>query len=196
MVYATREITHGSEQVAYSGATGTVTFATGVQKFAPSNDTSQKTIYADATNHMVLNNPATLTIEQANLQYSDEELAQSGHVKVNGGFVDGGAHASFDVCRIMTVQDENGKETPLLEVYYNVSATDYTESDDEDEDEINPKVYTRTLTVKGRSMTTLDGATQNVKQFRIERTDENATIFDTYKTTILEPDAFKSVTLP
>lgn len=192
-MYDTRKITHGSEQVGMAstttgGSTGFVN-STGVQKFAPSVDQDTKTIYADATAHMSLVNPKKLTIEMDNLQYNETEMAQMGYKLVNGGYVDGGSYPTFDIQRILTVQSADGTTTQKLEVYYNATSTSYTESDDEDEDEINPKVYTRTLTVTGRSFDTFG----NIKQFIVERTETNASVFDTYKTKILTPTDFKSV---
>ena len=192
-MYDTRKITHGSEQVAMASTTegGTTGFvnSTGVQKFAPSVDQDTKTIYADATTHMSLVNPKTLTIEMDNLQYNETEMAQMGYKLGNGGYVDGGGYPKFDIQRILTVQSADGTTTQKLEVYYNATSTAYTESDDEDEDEINPKVYTRTLTVAGRSFDTVG----NIKQFIVERTSKNASVFDTYKTKILTPTDFKSL---
>jgi len=191
-MYDTRKITHGSEQIGMTtkGTDGTTSFvnSTGVQKFAPTVDQDSKQIYADATTHMSLVNPKTLTIEMDNLQYNEAEMAQMGYKLVNGGYVDGGSYPTFDIQRILTVQSADGTTTQKLEVYYNATSTAYTESDDEDEDEINPKVYTRTLTVAGRSF---DGV-GNVKQFIVERTTENAAIFDTYKTKVLTPTDFES----
>lgn len=192
-MYDTRKITHGSEQVGMAstttgGSTGFVN-STGVQKFAPSVDQDTKKIYADATTHMSLVNPKTLTIEMDNLQYNKTEMAQMGYKLVNGGYVDGGGYPTFDIQRILTVRSADGTTTQKLEVYYNATSTAYTESDDEDEDEINPKVYTRTLNVAGRSF---DGV-GNIKQFIVERTEENARVFDTHKTKILTPTDFKSI---
>lgn len=171
-----------------TGAGGTTTFvnSTGVQKFAPSVDQDTKQIYADATTHMSLVNPKTLTIEMDNLQYNEAEMAQMGYKLVNGGYVDGGAYPTFDIQRILKVQSADGTTTQKLEVYYNATSTAYTESDDEDEDEINPKVYTRTLNIAGRSFEGVG----NVKQFIVERTTENAAKFDTYKTKVLTPTDF------
>lgn len=191
-MYDTRKITHGSEQVGMTtteaGGTATFVNSTGVQKFAPSVDQDTKTIYADATTHMSLTNPKVLTIEMDNLQYNEAEMAQMGYKLVNGGYVDGGGYPTFDIQRILTVQSADGSTTQKLEVYYNASSTAYTESDDEDEDEINPKVYTRTLTVAGKNF---DGV-GNVKQFIVERTTENAAKFDLYKTKVLTPDDFET----
>jgi len=191
-MYDTRKITHGSEQVGMTttGTDGTTTFvnSTGVQKFAPTVDQDTKAIYADATTHMSLTNPKVLTIEMDNLQYNEAEMAQMGYKLVNGGYVDGGSYPTFDIQRILTVQSADGSTTQKLEVYYNASSTAYTESDDEDEDEINPKVYTRTLTVAGKNF---DGV-GNVKQFIVERTTENAAKFDLYKTKVLTPDDFEA----
>lgn len=191
-MYDTRQITHGTEQVATGqvGGTGEGSFktSTGIQKFAPSVDQDTKAIYADATTHITLTNPKVLTIEIDNLQYNDQEMAQMGYVKVNGGFVDNGTYPTFDIQRLLTVQSADGSTTKKLEVYYNATSTDYTESDDEDEDEINPKVYTRTLSVAGRDF---EGVGK-IKKFEIVRTDENSAVFDTYATAILSPDSFKA----
>lgn len=191
-MYDTRKITHGSEQIGMTttGTGGTTGFvnSTGVQKFSPSVDQDTKTIYADATNHMSLTNPKVLTIEMDNLQYNDAEMKQMGYNLVGDGYVDGGSYPTFDIQRILTVQSADGSTTQKLEVYYNASSTAYTESDDEDEDEINPKVYTRTLTVAGKNF---DGV-GNVKQFIVERTTKNAAKFDLYKTKVLTPGDFKA----
>lgn len=187
-MYDTRKITHGSQEIGMTapGTDGTTTFvnSTGVQKFAPSVDQDTKTIYADATTHISLVNPKTLTIEMDNLQYNGVEMAQMGYKKLaNGVYVDGGGYPTFDIQRILTIQSADGTKTKKLEVYYGVTSTAYTESDDEDEDEINPKVYTRTLTVNGKNFDTVG----NVKQFIVERTTENAAIFDTYTNKVLTP---------
>lgn len=193
MVYATRTITHGTENVATSGGTGltaTRIQSTGVAKFNPSIDQDSKDVKADARTHMTLQNPKKLTIEIDNYQYSDDEMLQMGFTKVNGGFVDSGSYAPFDIQRITTVDSEDGTKTKKLDVYFNVTSGSYTESDDEDDDEINPKTYTRTLTVKGRDFEDDNGL---VKQFTIVRTTKNATVFDTHETKILKPSDFKSL---
>lgn len=195
MVYATRTITHGTENVATSGGTGkpaTRIQSTGVAKFNPSIDQDSKDVKADARTHMTLQNPKKLTIEMDNYQYSDDEMLQMGFTKVNGGFVDSGSYAPFDIQRITTVDSEDGTKTKKLDVYFNVTSGSYTESDDEDDDEINPKTYTRTLTVKGQDFADGNGL---VKQFTIVRTTKNATVFDTHETKILKPSDFKSLEL-
>lgn len=192
MAYDTRQITHGTQEVTYGlggDGTGAVTYSTGVQKFSPSVDQDSKKIYADAQTHMTLLNAKKLTIDQDNLQYTPDEMKQMGYLDSGTGFTDNGKYPKFSVQRILDVQDDGGTVTKKLEVYYGVTSGAYTESDDEDEDEINPKVYTRTLTVTGRSFDTFG----NIKQFIVERTETNASVFDTYKTKILTPTDFKSV---
>lgn len=192
MAYDTRQITHGTQEVTYGlggDGTGAVTYSTGVQKFSPSVDQDSKKIYADAQTHMTLLNAKKLTIDQDNLQYTPDEMKQMGYLDSGTGFTDNGKYPKFSVQRILDVQDDGGTVTKKLEVYYGVTSGAYTESDDEDEDEINPKVYTRTLTVTGRSFDTFG----NIKQFIVERTETNASVFDTYKTNILTPTDFESV---
>jgi len=192
MAYATRTITHGTENVAMSGS-GTAGSATrfqstGVAKFNPSVDQDSKKVNADARTHMTLTNPKKLTIEIDNYQYSDDEMLQMGYVAVNGGFVDGGAYKPFDIQRITTVQSEDGTKTQKLDVYFNATSGAYSESDDEDDDEINPKTYTRTLDVAGTDFGDGNGV---VKHFSVVRTTANATIFDTHVTKIMKPSDFK-----
>lgn len=192
MVYATRTITHGTENVATKGTLPEATRiqSTGVAKFNPSVDQDSKDVKADARTHMTLQNPKKLTIEIDNYQYSDDEMLQMGFTKVNGGFVDSGSYAPFDIQRITTVDSEDGTKTKKLDVYFNATSGSYTESDDEDDDEINPKTYTRTLTVKGWDFGDGNGL---IKQFTIVRTKENANVFDTHETKILKPSDFKSL---
>lgn len=189
MAYNTREISHGTQEVTYGlGASGgtAVSYSTGVQKFTPAVDQDSKKIYSDAQTHMSLLNPKTLTISQDNLQYTPDEMKQMGYVEVNGGFTDEGSYPVFAVQRILEVLKADGSSTKKLEVYYGVKSGAYTESDDEDSDEINPKVYSRTLDVDGFDF----GDGKNVKQFIVERTEANAAVFDTYKTKILKPADF------
>ena len=191
MAYDTRQITHGTQDVTYglSGdGSGAVSYSTGVQKFSPSVDQASKKIYADSQTHITLLNAKTLTIDQDNLQYTPDEMTQMGYLASSTGFTDNGTYPKFAVQRILDVQNEDGTVTKKLEVYYGVTSGAYTESDDEDEDEINPKVYSRTLNVDG-----FDFGDGVVKQFIITRTAENATVFDTYKTKILKPADFNSV---
>lgn len=189
MTYDTRKITHGTEEVTFTGATGDkVVFSTGVNRFAPSTKQDTKKIYADAATHMTLMNAKEVTIEIDNYQYNDGEYLQMGYTKVNGGQIDTGIHPTFDVQRLLTVRNEDGSTTKKLEVYYGCTSADYTESDDEDEDEINPKVYTRALTVAGKGFGNYGHATK----FVVERTTENATLFDKYKTKVMTPDDFKA----
>ena len=171
-----------------TGQTATRIQSTGVAKFNPSIDQDSKDVKADSRTHMTLQNPKKLTIEIDNYQYSDDEMLQMGFTKVNGGFVDSGSYAPFDIQRITTVDAEDGTKTKKLDVYFNATSGSYTESDDEDDDEINPKTYTRTLTVKGRDFEDGNGL---VKQFTIVRTTENATVFDTHETKILKPSDFE-----
>ena len=186
MTYDTRKITHGTEQVTFSGDAGAVVYSTGVSRFAPKTDQDSKKVYADARTHMTLMNAKNVTIEIENYQYNDGERKQMGYTLANGGYVDTGIYPTFDAQRILTVQSEDGTTTKQLEVYYGCTSGDYTESDDEDENEINPKVYTRTLSVAGKDFEGFGHATK----FIIERTTENAAIFDTYKTKILTPNDF------
>jgi len=187
MTYDTRKITHGTEQVTFSGPSADeVVYSTGVSRFAPSTDQGSKKVYADARTHMTLMNAKSITIEIDNYQYNDGERLQMGYTLVNGGYVDTGVYPTFDAQRLLTVQSEDGSTTKQLEVYYGCTSSDYTESDDEDEDEINPKVYTRTLTLAGKDFENYGHA----NKFIIERTDDNAAIFDTYKTKILTPNDF------
>jgi len=192
MAYATRTITHGTENVAMSGSgtagSATRIQSTGVAKFNPSVDQDSKKVNADARTHMTLTNPKKLTIEIDNYQYSDDEMLQMGYVAVNGGFVDGGAYKPFDIQRITTVQSEDGTKTQKLDVYFNATSGAYSESDDEDDDEINPKTYTRTLDVAGTDFGDGNGV---VKHFSVVRTTANATIFDTHVTKIMKPSDFK-----
>ncbi len=186
MAYDVRKINHGTQEVTYGdGANGgsTVTYSTGIQKFAVSVDQDTKDIFADARTHMTLLNPKKLTIEIDNLQYTGDEMEQMGFAQLQpGAFTDSGSYPTFAVQRILDVLDENGEETKRLEVYYGVKSGTYTESDDEDSDEINPKVYTRTLTVAGYDFG--DGV---IKQLIVDRTTANATVFDSYKTKIITP---------
>ena len=187
MTYDTRKITHGTEEVTFTGATGgEVVFSTGVNRFAPSIKQDTKKIYADAATHMTLMNAKEVTIEIDNYQYNDGEYKQMGYTKVNGGQIDTGIHPTFDVQRLLTVQNEDGSTTKKLEVYYGCTSADYTESDDEDEDEISPKVYTRVLTVAGKDLENYGHATK----FMVERTEENAAKFDQYKTKVMTPNDF------
>lgn len=186
MTYDVRKITHGTQEVSYgSSANGgtTVTYSTGVQKFAPSVDQDTKDVFADARTHMTLLNPKKLTIEIDNLQYTADEMAQMGYELIKpGAFTDTGVYPSFSIQRVLDVLNEDGTATKQLEVYYGVKSGTYSESDDEDSDEINPKVYTRTLTVAG-----FDFGDGVVKQLIVTRTTANATVFDTYKTKIITP---------
>ena len=191
MAYDTRQITHGTQEVTYglSGdGSGAVSYSTGVQKFSLSVDQNSKQVYADSKTHMTLLNAKTLTIDQDNLQYTPDEMTQMGYLASSTGFTDNGKYPKFAVQRILNVQGEDGNVVKKLEVYYGVTSGAYAESDDEDEDEINPKVYSRTLNVDG-----FDFGNGLVKQFIITRTTANATVFDTYKTKILKPADFKGV---
>lgn len=194
MAYATRTITHGTENVATSGTGSNPRVqSTGVSKFSPSVDQDSKAVTADAQTHMTLTNPKKLTIDVDNYQYSDDEMVQMGYVKSNGGFIDGGSYAPFDIQRITTVDAEDGTKTKKLDVYFGVTSGAYTESDDEDDDEINPKTYTRTLTVKGTDFNDGNGV---VKHFTILRTDSNKAVFDTNEAKILKPTDFASTSAP
>jgi len=194
MVYATRTITHGTENVATTGigsdAASKRVQSTGVAKFNPSVDQDSKKVNADARTHMTLTNPKKLTIEIDNYQYSDEEMIQMGYVKVNGGFIDGGSYKAFDIQRITTINSADGTKTNKLDVYFSATSGSYTESDDEDDDEINPKTYTRTLDVQGIDFGDGNGV---VKHFAIVRTDENKDIFDKHETKIMYPNDFTPV---
>lgn len=192
-MYDTRKITHGTNNVAMQGgadgSTGTIIFATGITKFAPSTDQDSKTLNADAQTHMTLQNPKKLTIEISQYQYNSDELKQMGYTvdETTGVTLDNGLYPKFAIQRLLTELDAAGNEVKKLEVYYGATSGDYSESDDEDEDEINPKVYTRTLKIDG-----IDVNGANVKKMMVIRTSENATTFDKYATKILTPADFAS----
>ena len=191
MTYDTRTITHGTQEVTYGDVSKpeTVTYSTGVTSFAPSVDQDSKDIYADARTHMTLLNAKVLTIDIGNYQYTADEMKQMGYKAVGDGFTDSGTNPVFSVQRILEVQDEKGTIHKKLEVYYNVKSGAYTESDDEDEDEINPKEYTRTLSVAGYDF---GGNIGNVKQFIVEETEQNKAKFDQYKTKLMLPTDFEA----
>lgn len=195
MAYNTREITHGTNNVAMGagqdGQAGTgLIYSTGVAKFAPSTDQDNKDIFADSQSHMVLLNPKQITIEMDNYQYTKEEFEQMGYnVDTSGAMTDNGSNKPFAIQRLLKVLDAKGTETQRLEVFYNVTSSDYSENDDEDEDEINPKIYTRTLKVGG-----IDVNGTNVKKLVVIRNSSNATQFDKYKTKIMLPSDFATAT--
>lgn len=195
--YDTRKIYHGTQLVNYADPAGgnSTGHSTGITKFAPSVEQKSSTIYADAQTHLTLIDPKTLTISTENYQFTDKEMEQMGHEKVNGGFIDTTTHPAFSIQRILTEQDENGKQSKVLEAYYGCTSSDYKESDDEDGEKINPKKYSRTITVNGVNFN-INGTDTNVKQFRVERTDENASVFDTYANKVLTPADFASVAGP
>lgn len=191
MTYDTRKIYHGTQEVTYGSSTDglPVSYSTGVTSFAPSVDQDSKDVYADARTHMTLLNAKVLTIDIGNYQYTKEEMEQMGYKSVGDGFVDSGINPVFSIQRVLEVLDETGARTKRLEVYYDCKSGAYSESDDEDEDEINPKEYTRTLSVAGHDF---GGNIGVVKQFIVEETKENTDKFEQYKTKLMLPTDFES----
>ena len=195
--YDTRKIYHGTQLVNYAAPEGgkSTGHSTGITKFAPSVEQKSESIYADAQTHLTLIDPKTLSISTENYHFTDSEMAQMGVEKLNGGFVDTTTHPAFSIQRILIEQDETGKQSKVLEAYYGCTSSDYKESDDEDGEKINPKKYSRTITVNGVNFN-INGTDTNVKQFRVERTDQNASVFDTYADKVLTPADFASVSTP
>lgn len=189
-----RNITHGTKTVIYSTGEKTVATATGVQKFAPETEQESKKIFADSRTHYVVYNKQQTSISQTNVQRSKEEMLQAGFTRDGaGGYMDNGTKEPFDVQRIIQIQGitEDGKayETERLDVFYNCTSSTWTESDDEDEDEINPKTFERTLEVAGRDFEGLGLITS----YQIVRDETNKEVFDTYKEKILTPTDFKAI---
>jgi uncharacterized protein YjdB len=190
MAYDTRTLTHGSKNIMYSTDTGVVT-ATGVKAFPISTEQESKDYYADGQIHMTLYSPSKVTVKQVNYQISPVEHVQAGEeVVAGGGFSSTGLYPVFNLQREITVHSDKG-DTLQLDVLYGVTSSTWGESDDEDEDTINPKTYTRTLTSKGLDMM-INGEVKNIKHMTILRTEANAAVFDTHNSKILMPADFDS----
>lgn len=197
--YSKRTGQHGTQEVEYQGlAEGDeLTYATGVNALAPSVDQDTTTFYADAQEHLVLQNPKVLTLEQTNYQLSPEEYAQCGYTgSETQGWTDNGIYKPFNMQYILEQLDEDGNRTKVLNVFYNCVSGTYTPSDDEDEDAIALKSFTRTVTVKGLKIADKNGKESLVKHFSVTRSEANAKVFDTYTTAILKPEDFFSATTP
>lgn len=188
--YNAREITHGTHHVTYTDLKGTKSeLATGVTKFSVESEQESTPLYADGQIHMTLYNDEKITITQSNYQLSDLERNQSGEViYADGVFASGGAKEGFNVQRLLKRKVTGGEDTLVLDAYFNVTSSNWKESDDEDEESIAAKQYERTLTVEG---TDFNG--KRWSHMHVERTEKNKDVFDLYKTKVLTPDDFKEL---
>lgn len=193
MAYDLREGTYGTEQghfaeVLADGTFGEVNSFTGLRGVNIEETQDPNVFYADDQQHLVINGAKQRSGDMKAYQISNEYalLALGKKVMPNGGLVDTGVQKNFAFWYIRKVANETGVEVPELVIYYNLKAGMATGEDVTSEEGIDLKELTIPLTAIPNSKV-LDEAGNPVASMVLRRTDENAALFDTFKTKVLLP---------
>lgn len=145
-------------------------------------------IYADDKTFCNVKGAKARTIE-AVLRYIPADYAEflGFHKNANGFVTDTGSFANH--CIFFESEEEDcdtGESTTTLWYIYNVQGAEPTRETETDEDEVTAQEITVAYTAND-SQFVVDDANNAVQVGYITRTDENATIYDTFKETVLLP---------
>lgn len=148
---------------------------------------SSNDVYAD---NIVWHNlkGAKVRTATASFRYIPEEYATYlGYKKAdNGGYSDTGSFATHCIFFETLAEDSDGNEIPRLHFIYAVRASTPTVESNTDEDDVEAAEIEVNYTATASDIA-LDADGIGVQYFYIDRTTENATLFDTFKSAVILP---------
>lgn len=107
--------------------------------------------------------------------------------EANGGFVDTGVFAAHCIFfETEETDDSTGLSTPTLHYLYAVKASEPTTESTTDEEDVEAASLEVSYTAN-KSKFVVDSKGNYVQYFKITRTEENATLYDKFKTKVILP---------
>ena len=161
----------------------------GMRGFSSEVEQEDTPIYADDMVYATIPGVKTRTGE-ATVLYVPSDYAQMalGYVKMtNGMLVDTGEKQTHCIFYVQNARHaDTGEITQIIHYYYAVTASEGEIETATIEDEVEANEMTIAYTC-ANSAIAKDSQNNGVAYGKIMRTTENATLFDTYKTTVLLP---------
>lgn len=189
-------IIHGNKNFGYApilNTDGVLSFGTPVMLEGMVNSTieveqADTNIYADDHTYCVVKGAKVRTAE-VGLRYIDKEYAQylGYHLNENGMLTDTGYFPNH--CFFFEEEEEDcesGISTTTLHYLYNVKASTPSKETNTDEEEVEPVTLTISYSSNDSSFV-VDDKGEYAQYGYITRTDENAEVYDTFKTQVLLP---------
>lgn len=190
------KLVHGNENFGYAPITttgqttsfGTPVMMEGMRAFEMEVEQDTKTIYADNRDYAKIRGAKVRTATGTFLYIPSEYASFLGyHVNANGGVDDGGTHQPHCIFfESVIVDGDTNEETRTLHYLYNVTGGEPSLSTETDEDEITEQEIEIEYEAQTSSFVK-NSENKAVQYFYIERTAENASKYDTFKTTVLLP---------
>lgn len=186
------KIIHGNKNFYYfpisDGAFGTPVQMTGLVSFEMEIDQETTNIYADDEIYAAVKGAKVRTATGTFRKITDAYAEYLGfYINANGGVSDSGSFPNHGICFTTTEYDgETGDETTRLHYLYNVTGSEPTFSSTTDEDEIEAQEIEVEYSALASSIA-VDDEGNSVQYYYIDKTDTNATVFNTFTTTVLLP---------
>lgn len=186
-------VKHGIENVYYAeianGVFGTPVRMYGAIKGGYEVENSPKDIFADNVVFMTLRGKSKIEGELTLLSIPESyaTYALGKELTDFGGLIDSGYRKPHALMWERVIEDaETGDQSRELTVLYNVSSGDANIEDSTDEDEIIEQNLTIPLSIN-KSQFALSKDGKMVGIMTLIRTDENATIYDSFKQKVILP---------
>lgn len=190
------KIIHGNRNFGYApievDSTGVAKFGTPVMLHGMVSATveveqSDSTIYADNKSWFVTKGAKVRTAECAFREIPSAYAQFLGYkLNANGMLTDTGKFPNHCIFFTRTKESSDGKSTEILCYLYSVKGSTPTIETQTDEDEIEAAEITVSYTGSDSEIAKDDDG-EYVQYGELERTDDNATLFDTFKTAVLLP---------
>lgn len=189
-------IVHGNKNFGYapinvSGSTysfGAPVMLDGMVSSSMEIEQSDTNIYADDKTYCIIKGAKARTVE-AVFRYIPSAYAEflGYHVNDNGMVTDTGTFANHVIFFETEEEDcDTGEATTTLWYIYNVKGSEPTHETATDEEEVTAQEFTVSYTASD-SQFVEDDANKPVQIGYVTRTSANATVYDTFKTTVLLP---------
>lgn len=190
------KIIHGNENFGYAPIISSDdTFSYGspvlLKGMVSSNvevEQSSTNVYADDSVYCIVNGAKVRTAE-VGLRYIDKEYAQYLGYKLNnnGMLTDTGDFPNHCIFFETIEEDcETGLETRTLHYLYNVKATTPSIETATDEEEVEPVTLTVSYSANDSAFV-VDDDSEYVQYGYITRSDDNASVYDTFKEAVILP---------
>lgn len=194
------KIIHGNRNFGYApievGTNGEVFFGTPVMLLGMVSATveveqSDSTIYADNKSWFVSKGAKVRTAECAFREISKEYAQFLGYkLNANGMLTDTGKFPNHCIFFERTKESSDGSTTYILCYLYSVKGSTPTIETQTDEDEVEAAEISVSYTGSDSEIAKDDDG-EYVQYGELERTDENATLYDTFKQAVLLPTSTK-----
>lgn len=189
-------IVHGNKNFGFAPITvsddtyvfGTPVMLPGMVSSSMEIEQDTTTIYADDTGYCKVKGAKARNIDIV-LRYIPPEYAEYLGFKINDNEMVTDTGSFPNHCIFFESEDfncETGEETTTLHYLYNVQGSEPNKETATDEEEVTAEEITVTYSASDSSFV-VDDDGNKVQYGYIVRTDENAAVYDTFKTTVLLP---------